>query len=82
MCDCIKNLEKDLVGKIINRKKVVKAKLAGSFLILGPKDKETYSEMELELEGQKKKVIKPISHIYCPICGKKYPEDTSWKVVN
>jgi hypothetical protein len=79
MCNCIKNLEKDLVGKIINRKKVVKAQLGGNFITFGPENKETNSEMELTLEGQKKKVVKPIAHFYCPICGQKYPEHGQYK---
>lgn len=81
MCNCIDKLQKDLIGKIINRKKVVKAKLKSSFLIVGPTEKETHSEIEIEFEDQKKKLLKPVAHFYCPICGVKYPEGTPWKTI-
>lgn len=81
MCNCIKKLETDLVGRMFNRKKVVKAKLSGSFIIVGTSDPETHSEIELTLEGQKKTVIKPVSHFYCPICGIKYPEGEKWNSI-
>lgn len=80
MCNCIKKLEKDLIGKIINRKKVVKAQIATSFLMVG-EGYQTHSDIELTLEGQKKKIIKPYAHKFCPICGVKYPEDTTWESV-
>lgn len=82
MCDCIKNLEKDLIGRIIDRKKVVKAKLIVPYITLGAACPQTNSAIELELEGQKKKVTKAVYHKYCSFCGQPYPEDTSWKPVN
>lgn len=79
MCNCIKNLQKDLVGKIVNRKKVVSAKLVSQYIIIG--EEKIIPEIELELEGQKKKIKKPIYLKYCPLCGKKYPENKVWKPI-
>lgn len=81
MCNCINNLETSLVGRVINRKKVVKAQIATSFLMVGA-GYQTHSEIELTLEGQKKKIIKPYAHKYCPLCGEKHPEDTEWKTIH
>lgn len=81
MCNCIKNLEKDLVGRVIDRKKVVSAKLIIPFITLGTEPFQTNSQMELTLEGQKKKVIKAVAHKYCPLCGNKYPEPKAWKTI-
>ena len=80
MCNCIKNLEKDLVGKIINRKMVVKAKVHSDYFVIG-EVRKFIPEMELELEGQKKKIKKPIHLNYCPLCGEKYPEPEEWKTI-
>jgi len=81
MCDCIKNLEKDLVGKIIKRKKIVAAKFIVPYISIGGACMETNSEIELMLEGQKKKVTRPVAHKFCPLCGERYPEGTPWKPV-
>lgn len=80
MCDCIKNLEASLIDRDVNRKKVVKAQIANYFLMVGA-GYQTHSEIELTLEGQKKKIIKPYAHKYCPLCGEKYPKDTEWKTI-
>ena len=81
MCDCIKNLEKGLVGKIINHKSVVKAKVFSDYFVIG-EERKFIPEMEIELEGQKKKIKKPIHLNFCPLCGIKYPEPTEWKTIN
>jgi len=31
----------------------------------------TYSDVEVELDGQKKKEHSPLMHTFCPFCGKK-----------
>lgn len=81
MCNCIKNLEKDLVGQVIDRKKVVQAKLSVPYIMLGGEPWQTNGQMELTLEGQKKKVTKAVAFRYCPLCGNKYPEPRAWKTI-
>jgi hypothetical protein len=81
MCNCIKNLEKDLVGRVIDRKRVMKATLVIPYITMSGGLNETNGQIELTLEGQKKKVTKAVAHKYCPLCGKKYPEPAEWKTI-
>ncbi len=58
MCNCIKNLEKKMIGREYNHKKVVKAELVTASLIFSNEmdthSIQTHSEIECQLEGQKK----------------------------
>lgn len=46
--------------------KGVTIQLTGDSLIT-----RTYSDVEVELDGQKKKEHSPLIHTFCPFCGKK-----------
>lgn len=72
MCECIKELQQNLEGKEIKGKKVVSAKLVTAAIMFDTFDTRTISEVEITLEGQKKKTIQNIVNSYCPFCGRKY----------
>lgn len=76
MCDCIEDLQqkiKDHCTKNKTYKKPIKrVKIEDKILILGDKlQLKTVSNFEIELEGQKKKPLMPVTHSYCPFCGEK-----------
>lgn len=81
MCNCIKDLEKGLEGKIIDRKKVENARLVIPYIMLGAEPWQTNSQMELTFEGKKKRVTMAVAHKFCPLCGTKYPEPRQWKTI-
>lgn len=81
-CNCIQEVEKMATehlhenGKF--KKPVKRVKLSGIGFtpnngIVGTR---TYSNLEIELEGQKKKITMPLFHNYCPYCGKKIGEES------
>lgn len=72
MCDCIKNIETKMIGRIIKNKPVVKADfISGAFIEPDFKLVST-SIIEYKLEGQNKVNKQNIMHTYCPFCGEKY----------
>lgn len=78
MCNCIKDIEKKMVGREAGRsttkRKVVKASFVSGGLIFGSKPGfRTSSIVECTLEGQKTPFEQNIIHSFCPFCGKKYP---------
>lgn len=74
MCNCIKELEKEMIDIEFNNRKVIKAELVSAALMFSTGKIHTCSVVELTLEGQKKKGIQNMIHTYCPFCGEKYPE--------
>jgi hypothetical protein len=78
MCNCIRDLEKKMIGREAGRgttkRKVVKAELVSGGLIFGANPAfRTSSIVECTLEGQKKPYEQNILHTFCPFCGEKYP---------
>jgi formate dehydrogenase maturation protein FdhE len=74
MCTCIKELENKMVGREFKNKKVESASFISAALMLSSGIVQSCSEIELEIEGQKKKGIQKVLHTYCPFCGEKYTE--------
>ena len=72
MCDCINNLEKQMVGREVKNKRVQKAVLISGAIMFDSFEKNTVSEMELTLDGQKRPYIQNVIHSFCPFCGLKY----------
>ena len=79
MCECVKELEKKTLDYLRGegrsfKKPVVKTRLKDvSFpVIKNTLVMRTSSDLEIELEGQKKKPTKAIIHSFCPFCGVKY----------
>lgn len=56
-------------------KKVVKVEIDKALIFGERLETMTYCEVEIELEGQKKKVKQNLMHNYCPICGVKIKKD-------
>ena len=78
MCDCISKVEQNLLTRLQDDKtfkKPVKAvKLKGVIFPI-TKDglsRRSSSEVEIELEGQKRKNKVSLAHSFCPFCGKAY----------
>lgn len=80
MCDCIKNIEKDLPEKTgeISGKKIISASMQNvvfpmsNLKITG---KITTQPIELKLDGRKTPFKSSLSHTFCPWCGEKYERD-------
>ncbi|MEP7317196.1 MAG: hypothetical protein ABI921_00590 [Panacibacter sp.] len=76
-CKCITDIEKKLVGMDHKNRKILKAKFLsmGFLLTHNSMISVTSSEIELEVEGMKKKPIQNIFHSWCPFCGTKISKD-------
>lgn len=75
MCNCVKELEKKLVGTEWKKKKILKSEyVSGAIIFSSPVRFQTTGEAEVEVEGGKKKLVVPIVHSHCPFCGEKYPQ--------
>jgi hypothetical protein len=77
MCNCIKDIEKKMIGREVGngtkKKKVIKATFVSGGFIFGNKPAfQSSSIIECELEGQKKPYEQQMLHTFCPFCGKKY----------
>lgn len=80
MCDCVTEIQKralaDMQEKKRYKKQVVNVRMKGVvFPIIENKMSartRTSSELEVELEGQKKRQKVSMFHNYCPFCGEKY----------
>ncbi|MFC6924307.1 hypothetical protein [Microbulbifer taiwanensis] len=74
-CDCISEIEQRVTQKIKESgdfKKPVKGarmKELGFVLSGSTFTTRTVTNLEVELEGQKKKPLIPMTHNYCPFCG-------------
>lgn len=75
MCNCITDLEKQIVdeqpfeGLVVKSAKVVSA---GFMLTDNSLDRRITGELEIKVEGRKRNVKKFLSFSHCPICGKPY----------
>jgi hypothetical protein len=74
MCDCIKKIEKKILKQEFKYKKVIAARFISGALMFSTGKVHSCSEVEIQIEGQKKKGIQKVIHTYCPFCGVKYPE--------
>lgn len=79
MCNCIKELEKNMIGREVGngtkKRLVVSASFTSGALIFGNSTViQSTSIVECTLEGQKKPYEQNIIHTYCPFCGVKYSE--------
>lgn len=81
-CNCINEVTKKLEDDFKNRpryKKPVKAlEIVDVTFTLDKNMKfsqRTYSRIEIELEGQKKKTTMSLFHSFCPFCGEKATKD-------
>lgn len=74
MCECIKKWEEKMIGFVKNGKKATKGTFLSAAFVGTNFSLQTTSEMELEIPGQKKKIIQNLLHTYCPFCGEKYPQ--------
>lgn len=78
MCDCITEIEKKATEKLQAdnpfNKPVKKVELKGvTFSLVGnTMSAKTMNELEIELDGQKKRPTMPVVHSFCPFCGEKF----------
>lgn len=80
MCNCVKDLEKKMIGREVGsgtkKRKVISAEMVSGGLIFGYTPAfRTTSIIECKIEGQKKPYEQSIIHGFCPFCGKKYPDN-------
>ena len=72
-CGCIKRLEtemKEAFTKDQRFLKPIKSVSIESALMFGEQlTQKTYSNVDIELEGQKKIITQKITHSFCPFCG-------------
>ena len=70
-CKCIEELEAGVQERGYDGKKVVKATMLSAAFVFnkGGMVYKTTSNIELEIEGLKKKKTLPITHNFCPFCG-------------
>jgi len=72
-CDCIEKMENAAKEHVIKnktfKKTVISARMKGMAMMFNPPLYRSYSEVEFELEGQKKKPTLSMVHTYCPFCG-------------
>ena len=78
-CNCISDTEtrikKHVIEKEIFKKPVKSASLKSVAVTFPHFIRRSVSEIEFELEGQKKKPTISIFHTYCPFCGVKVEKD-------
>ncbi len=78
MCNCVTDIEKKLLDRAKEpgcyKKPVerVSMRSVGFPIIDGKLLMKTCSDIEITLEGQKKKETTKLFHNYCPFCGVKY----------
>ena len=80
MCNCIKNLEKKMIGREVGngtkKRKVEKATFISGAIVFGKSPAfRTSSVLECTLEGQKKPYEQNVIHAFCPFCGEEYPDN-------
>lgn len=78
-CDCIKKTEERMLIVFNEQKrfskKIVAVKIERALIFGKELESMTYCNVEIELEGQKKKVHQSLMHNYCPFCGDKIVKD-------
>lgn len=80
-CNCFSETEERIKAHVIEqgmfKKPVKSASLKGVAMTLSSSTlgSRSYQDIEIELEGQKKKPTIAIYHTYCPFCGVKVEKD-------
>ncbi|BBE51166.1 hypothetical protein OYT1_ch1619 [Ferriphaselus amnicola] len=75
-CDCLTEIKAKLLEYVTRpkyfKKPVKRLELSGITMLLQDNKfvTRTCSQVEVELEGQKKKETFPMVHSFCPYCGK------------
>jgi hypothetical protein len=79
-CRCLSKIEEEVKKMDYDGKKVLSTKFLSAGFVAVKKDGVhtmdiiTTSELEVELQGVKKKKVVNMMHSYCPFCGKKTRE--------
>ena len=76
-CNCIKEIQEKIqeAHPIWNGKKVVSVKVPVVYIFSNPPRSVTQTNIEIEVENQKKKYEVGLNHTYCPFCGIKQSEE-------
>lgn len=75
-CDCVEKVlakaKKHILERPPYKKKIKEITLGGQLISIdgGNWVTRTYSDILIELEGQKKKETMSLAHSFCPFCGK------------
>jgi hypothetical protein len=83
MCECITTIQNKVIAdQPFKDKVVVSAEIDSTFVIIDNEDssdmdQQTYSKMEVVIEGKKKPQTMNLNHNYCPFCGEKYKKSSS-----
>lgn len=72
---CISNIQKMFLGQKDSKGRLVTEAILDTSMCFDREknsiDIVTYSNIELTIEGQKKKIKQIVAHNYCPFCGMK-----------
>ena len=78
-CNCLTQIEEKMLNKFYEdnryKKPVLKVEIEKGLIFGKELTTRTYCSVEIELEGQKKKVKQNLMHTYCPFCGVKVEKE-------
>lgn len=83
MCDCINTLPTKALENLNERNAFKKPVESVSMreitfpIITNRLEVRTYTNLDIQLEGQARKKAHTIIHTFCPFCGQKYGEQTN-----
>jgi hypothetical protein len=75
-CDCIKRIEDKVLNHVKEQgKQAESASMQNLAFMFSSSETKTHQEIEVTINGKKKKEKINIIHTYCPFCGKEYTKE-------